>query len=109
MRYTVKVNKNGDRFWYEEGTNTPHREDGPAVELSDGTKKWIKYGLYHREDGPAIMYSDGVSIYCFNGTSMAKNEWEAWKKKANRSSYEVTLDQISEKFGIPIDKLKIKK
>lgn len=36
--YTVKVFENGSRGWYLDGKY--HREDGPAVELSNGDKEW---------------------------------------------------------------------
>ena len=38
IEYTVKVDGDGTTFWYLYGEL--HREDGPAVERSDGTKKW---------------------------------------------------------------------
>jgi hypothetical protein len=38
-----------------------HREDGPAIEYSDGTKIWIRYGKRHREDGPAYDGDEGTS------------------------------------------------
>ena len=31
-----------------------HREDGPAIEDSDGDKYWYLNDKLHREDGPAI-------------------------------------------------------
>ena len=31
-----------------------HREDGPAIERSDGAKEWYRNGELHREDGPAV-------------------------------------------------------
>lgn len=37
MKYIVDVNKYGT-FWYNEGTDILHREDGPAVERADGEK-----------------------------------------------------------------------
>lgn len=36
-----------------------HREDGPAVEDTDGNKEWWVDGGLHREDGPAIDEIDG--------------------------------------------------
>ena len=36
IEYTVRVFKNGPKYWYLNGEL--HREDGPAVECSDGTK-----------------------------------------------------------------------
>lgn len=40
-----------------------HREDGPAIEYYDGSKKWYKNGKVHREDGPAVEWSDGTRQY----------------------------------------------
>jgi hypothetical protein len=37
-----------------------HREDGPAVELDDGTKEWFLSDQRHREDGPAVVRADGT-------------------------------------------------
>ena len=32
-----------------------HREDGPAIEFSDGSKYWYKHDKPHRLDGPAVI------------------------------------------------------
>jgi uncharacterized protein YfkK (UPF0435 family) len=70
---------------FELSSITFHREDGPAVELPDGTKywyingklhsieyadgekQWFKNGKRHREDGPAIEYNDGTKEWYMNG------------------------------------------
>lgn len=44
-----------------------HREDGPAVILSDKHKEWWVNGYRHREDGPAIEYEDGTKEWWVNG------------------------------------------
>ncbi len=36
-----------------------HREDGPAIEYTNGYKEWYKNDKLHREDGPAILYING--------------------------------------------------
>ena len=36
-----------------------HREDGPAVELSNGSKFWYIDNLHHRIDGPASIWYNG--------------------------------------------------
>ena len=36
-----------------------HRLDGPAIELSDGTRVWYVDGNRHRLDGPAIERANG--------------------------------------------------
>jgi len=38
IEYTVKVSKSGDKFWSLNGKL--HREDGPAIEYSNGDKVW---------------------------------------------------------------------
>lgn len=48
-----------------------HREDGPAVEFSEGSKIWCKHGEYHRLDGPAIktvrdkLFNGAKSFYVY--------------------------------------------
>ena len=42
IEYTVKVEYNGDTFWYINGKL--HREDGPAVEWANGSKEWYLNG-----------------------------------------------------------------
>jgi hypothetical protein len=65
IEYTVKVYDNGDSFWYLNGKL--HREDGPAVECTDGTREWYLNGKCHRIDGPACEYSTGGRYWYLNG------------------------------------------
>jgi hypothetical protein len=44
-----------------------HREDGPAVEHSDGSKFWIQNRLLHRENGPAVEYPCGSKYWYKHG------------------------------------------
>ncbi len=44
-----------------------HREDGPAVEQSNGAKEWYKHGKRHRIDGPAIEYPSGAKLWYQRG------------------------------------------
>ena len=60
------INNFGDVFYYNEN-NEYHREDGPAIEYTNGDKYWCKNGLFHREDGPAIEYSNGAKEWLRNG------------------------------------------
>ena len=59
------IDKDNDIYWFKNGKF--HREDGPAVEWTDGSKFWYKNGLLHREDGPAIEYTDGDKAWRLNG------------------------------------------
>ena len=101
IEYTVKVNKDGDKHWYLNGER--HREDGPAIIWNDGTESWYFNDKLHREDGPAIEYEDGTILWYINGEELSEDEFN------NRTKVELSLDEISKKFNIPLDKLRIKK
>ena len=55
------------KYYYKDGTTSTtldvskplHREDGPAIEYTDGTRNWIVDNKLHRIDGPAIVYANG--------------------------------------------------
>ena len=101
IEYKVRVYDTGDKLWYLNGKL--HREDGPAVERSNGHKEWFINGELHREDGPAIEYVDGTKKWWINGKRLTEKAFN------NRHNVELTLEEISEKFNIPLDKLRIKK
>ena len=44
-----------------------HRTDGPAIELTDGSKHWFVDGKRHRIDGPAVEHADGAKQYYLFG------------------------------------------
>jgi len=48
IEYTVKVNDYGDRYWYLNGKR--HREDGPAIEYSNGRRWWYLNGIEYTEE-----------------------------------------------------------
>ncbi len=61
-----------------------HREDGPAIEHADGTKRWYINGKQHREDGPSVEWINGDKYWCVNnkfcGTEVAYEEaLKIWK------------------------------
>jgi len=57
----------GDIRWKACGTDLAHKEDGPAVIMTSGTKAWFIHGQMHRTDGPALMLSDGKNVWYYNG------------------------------------------
>ena len=61
-----KIDKNGDKKWYLNGTLL-HRKNGPAVIYPSGTAEWWIKGKLHRENGPAIEYAGGTGEWRFNG------------------------------------------
>jgi hypothetical protein len=80
----------GERQWWVNGRL--NREDGPAIEFADGTKRWYVDGKLHREDGPAIVRSDGSIEWYLNGYSFSRESWlealtEEQKVKAFYSEY----------------------
>src|SRR5210317_2370848 len=93
---------NGDKSWFLDGKR--HREDGPAIEWANGYKAWYINGELHREDGPAVEHADGYKAWYLNGERLTEKEFNARMNPA-----ELTLDEIAEKFGVSVDKLKIKK
>ena len=56
--------KHGTKRWWLH--NVLHREDGPAVETSNG-KSWFRNGKLHREDGPAVEQYSGELFWALNG------------------------------------------
>ena len=80
------------------------REDGPAVEFTNGYKAWFINHELHREDGPAVEYADGSKEWYINDKRFTEEEFNA-----RMNPVELTLDEIAEKFGVSVDKLKIKK
>jgi len=81
----------GEKRWYI--YDSLHREDGPAVETANGYKVWYHNGKCHRVDGPALIYSDKSEVWCLNNVHFkTKEEWfealtEEQKKKMLYSEY----------------------
>ena len=45
-----------------------------------GTKRWYLNGKRHREDGPAIEYSDGRKLWYLNGKQISEYEFNKIEK-----------------------------
>ena len=74
-------------------------EDGIKVYFSDR-----EMTIRHREDGPAIENANGDKSWFLNGKRLTEEEFNALMNPV-----ELTLDEIAKKFGVSVDKLKIKK
>jgi hypothetical protein len=73
-----------------------------------GSKYYFKdkeMKILHREDGPAVDYSDGYKLWYLNGMNYTETEFNYKIAK----EIVLTMDEIAEKFGIEVSKLKIKK
>ena len=94
---------NGYKYWFSNGKR--HREDGPAIEDWWGNKSWYLNGKLHREDGPAIEDSNAYKAWWLNGERLSKAEF----LKRTAKEIVLTMDEIADKLGIDVSKLKIKK
>ena len=63
----LKIDENGTKIYYIKSTKIYHRDDGPAVENTNGNKYWLQYGKYHRLDGPAVECTNGYIQYWIYG------------------------------------------
>ena len=95
--YTVKIDENGDKFWYFK--RKLHREDGPAVEHSNNYKYWYINGKLHREDGPAIDWGDDYKAWYINDqrhrTDGPAMEWGNGDKYWFINGEELTQEQFN--------------
>ena len=65
MKTICIINSFGTKRWYL--NSKCHREDGPAVEYTNGHKEWWLNDKLHRVDGPAIEYADGDKSWYYQG------------------------------------------
>jgi hypothetical protein len=54
-----------------------HREDGPAIEYSDGEMHWFQNNKYHRLDGPAVIQPSGLKEWWVNDIRINKKSLTA--------------------------------
>lgn len=94
--YIWKDEDDNGVIYYKDGKK--HRENGPAVELKNGTKEWWIDGQRHRDDGPACIYKDpdeGGFFYEWfrNGERVTEQEIEQFiVKKALNKKLQSTLE-----------------
>jgi hypothetical protein len=82
------IDKHGTKYWYLNGCF--HREDGPAIEWTDGGREWWLNGNLHREDGPAVEFANGYKCWYLYGTSLTKEDW--FEKISEKSREKVLFD-----------------
>ena len=88
--YTVRVYK--DRTDYYNSKGKLHREDGPAVEYSNGDKFWYLNGKLHREDGPAREWYNGNKEWWLNDKKLTEAEFNRRTKKTSCAGKVVEID-----------------
>ena len=102
----IHIKESGNKAYYSDREMTIlHREDGPAIEWSSGSRAWYLNGERHREDGPAVEFANGDKEWYLNGKELTEAEFNARMNPVT----ELTLDEIASKFGVNVSKLKIKK
>jgi hypothetical protein len=79
----------GSKSWYLNGQL--HREDGPALEYVNGSKAWWVNDKLHRESGPAIEWSDGSKFWYLNGKRLTEAEFNQ-RTKPSCSGKVVEID-----------------
>ena len=91
---------NGTQLWFINGK--PHREDGAASEWASGNKFWYLNGKQHREDGPAVEMADGTKFWYLNAILLSHpiefDTMEEWFKHLNQNEEE-TYPLINEHNG----------
>jgi hypothetical protein len=75
MKSILTIDEYGTKIWKLPNGNC-HREDGPAIEYSHGTKSWYINGKLHREDGPAFERNDGYKYWYLKGISYSEKEYK---------------------------------
>ena len=90
-----KVNKYGHKYWFMNGVL--HREDGPAIEYTDGDRHWVVHSKSHRLDGPAVILANGETKWFINDYNVT-DKINKWAKEND-----IDLDNLSD-----VDKALIK-
>ena len=63
----------GDAYWLNDDGEF-HRENGPAIEMADGTTIWMLRNKLHREDGPALIMPTKRISYWYVNNEQYKTE-----------------------------------
>ena len=74
----LRIDDHGNKF-YRNKNKVRHREDGPAIELASGEKRWYLNGHYHREDGPAFEGASGEKRWYLNDKELTEDQFLDWK------------------------------
>lgn len=79
MKNGKHVDKAGNINWFL--NDQYHREDGPAIECTDGRKEWWIHGKRHRENGPAVEFPYAPNIWFLNHSEISESEFNQWRMK----------------------------
>lgn len=76
LKIRVEIDSDENKYWFRCGLK--HRDDGPAVEMTNGDKEWNQNGELHRDDGPAVEMANGDKAWYQNGQCYKIER--GWKK-----------------------------
>lgn len=65
MTSKMTIDQEGNKFWKNE-QGYLHREDGPAIEWSNGDISFYLNGELHCIGGPAVRYTNGIKRWWVN-------------------------------------------
>jgi hypothetical protein len=88
---------NGDKFWYLK--DQLHRVDGPAIEYANGDKSWYLNGKCHREDGPAVEWVNGNKRWYLSGKQYSEQEFNEKMKSTQKSKETKMNNPVVDVFG----------
>ena len=95
-KYYVVVDDFGATRWFKDAEHSiRHRENGPAVEYSNGFEAWFQNGQRHRTDGPAVTQSDGSKAWFIDDTQLTEAEFLA----ATQPVVEMTVADVEKLVG----------
>jgi len=96
QKYYVVVYSNGDICWHSDPECIIfHRENGPAIENTDGYEAYYQNNKWHRIDGPARIWRDGGEEYWIEGVHYSKEEFLAKTQPVK----ELTVSDIEKLLG----------
>jgi hypothetical protein len=91
MKNGLEIDSYGNKWYYKD--DEYHREDGPAIECSNGYKSWYINGKRHRIDGPALEYSDGNKYWYLDDKQIYCKDNEEFLKYVS-SKTKMTIDNL---------------
>jgi len=101
----IHIDEYGKIYYKDRKMTIRHRLDGPAIEGAEGGKAWYVNGQRHRLDGPAVEGADGGKAWYVDGQRLSEEQFNALTAPA----LELTLEDVAAKFGVDVNKVKIKK
>ena len=107
MKSKLIIDERGTKMW-RLPNGSFHREDGPAIEDTQGYKAWWINGELHREDGPAFERNDGYKYWYLKGISYSEKEYK--QEIRSRKLKQLYNIQYSEKeYKSKMRSIKLKK